>query len=234
MATLFGVSLGDNDTCAVQAAGGALVNGPFGTVTSVYGGDAFRQATVTGISTALITQPGADNGVILGEISYDAGKALFGGMTTTNYHGPSPDADALRRNILAYAAAGITASDVPLPAIAPLLLVGIAGVAAPDPGRLRDTLKKKGGRSGALRRSWCEVRSGSPGLRSFGTVTPPEYIHGGLAAELAIKHRAAEFSYRRRFVRLAENTIDISDNADDQGHAANHDRQPEHILHYKC
>jgi hypothetical protein len=143
MATLFGVS-GDNDTCAVQAAGGALVNGPFGTVTSVYGGDAFRQATVTGISTALITQAGADNGVILGEISYDAGKALFGGMTTTNYHGPSPDADALRRNILAYAAAGITASDVPLPAIAPLLLVGIAGVAAPDPGRLRDTLKKKG------------------------------------------------------------------------------------------
>lgn len=130
MDLLLGASLVNSDfcggDCTVQAAGNAIIDGPFGTLTSVFGGSYFSHATVTGADTALIVQAGTDNGVILGETRYGAGMALFGGMTTTNFHSPGADAVALRNNILAYAAEGVGASAaVPLPASAPLLVAGL-------------------------------------------------------------------------------------------------------------
>ncbi|UKM66538.1 HYR domain-containing protein [Flavobacteriaceae bacterium GSB9] len=41
------------------------------------------------------------------EASYGQGHVLFGGMTTTNFHSPQPDATNLRRNILYYASGKI-------------------------------------------------------------------------------------------------------------------------------
>jgi hypothetical protein len=63
-------------------------------------GDDFSHALIDGDVNPLIVTPG--EGVICGEISWGAGKVIFGGMTLTEFHEPKPEAIYLRQNIHAY------------------------------------------------------------------------------------------------------------------------------------
>ena len=67
-------------------------------------GNYFSHDIITGPSgTSLITCPNAQgNQVGLTELVIGCGKVFFGGMTSTSFHSPQPDADNLRQAILAY------------------------------------------------------------------------------------------------------------------------------------
>ena len=114
-----------NSNCDAVDPAHPIFTGPFATTTSFTGG-AFSHAIIGAGVTALM-EDGSGN-TLLGELSSGAGFALYGGMTTTNFHGPNPEAENLRRNILAYAA-GQVAQGVPAPATLPLIATGI-GLAA--------------------------------------------------------------------------------------------------------
>ncbi|HTY88874.1 MAG TPA: M4 family metallopeptidase [Candidatus Acidoferrum sp.] len=105
MAFGFGVTLVYSDFTTTANAADPLhpvFNGPLTPVGLAWSGNYFGHATVTGTNlTVLITN--ADNGrVVLGESACGNGLALFGGMTTDNFHTPQPQAANLRANILSY------------------------------------------------------------------------------------------------------------------------------------
>lgn len=103
-----------------------IFNGPFGTTTS-FTGNAFAHATVTGggITSLIKNEFG---GSVLAELLYGNGIALFGGMTTTNFQQPNPQALNLRANIIAYGA-NYGATAIPTPALLPGLIgMGIAAM----------------------------------------------------------------------------------------------------------
>lgn len=111
-----------------------VFNGPFTPVTTAYIGDWFGHAIVgPGLSAIIIGAPGdsQDGLTVLGETTFGAGLVLFGGMTTDNWHSPSPQAANLRANIIAYAA-GLTgppsAGPTSIPTLSPWTLVLLAAV----------------------------------------------------------------------------------------------------------
>lgn len=104
----FGVTLnygGADDAGTVTATVPAhpIFNGPFLPAGTNFTGGSFSHARVTGPGTVLIT---GDSGNlppnVLLEQTVGAGRILFGGMTTTNFHNPQPNAQNLRQNMLAY------------------------------------------------------------------------------------------------------------------------------------
>lgn len=101
----FGVTLIYTDVTAVAAAvdtNHAIFRTPFVPAGNLWSGNSFGHATVSGSGlTALITN--TSNGrIVLAEKGHGAGRVLFGGMTTANFHSPQPQADDLRANIIAY------------------------------------------------------------------------------------------------------------------------------------
>ena len=67
---------------------------------TVWTGGYFYHDTINGpAGTPLIT---GDFGKTLTELAYGGGKVLFGGMTSSSFHSPQPDADNLRKAILDY------------------------------------------------------------------------------------------------------------------------------------
>ena len=114
---LFGVTLNyDGNTTvgpAVVAATPAhpVFNGPFGSPGTSFTGNFFSHATVSGtdLGTIIARDPQAD--AVLAEMAAGSGHALFGGMTTNNFHSPQPNADTLRANIVCYAAQPDLADD---------------------------------------------------------------------------------------------------------------------------
>jgi hypothetical protein len=109
----------------VDAANGghSIFNGPFTPITTEYSGDFFGHATISGpgLSSLIVRDPEGDD--VLAEKSFGLGHVVFGGMTTTNFHAPQPEADNLRANILAYAS-NVTVEAVPEPSSVILLSLG--------------------------------------------------------------------------------------------------------------
>jgi hypothetical protein len=112
--------------------GHPIFNGPFPTTTSFTGVD-FAHGSVTGAGlTSLLDDPIARS--VLAERPIGDGLALYGAMTTTNFHLPQPDADNLRANILAYAESAVY---LPEPSAASGLLAGIIALACAQHRRKR-------------------------------------------------------------------------------------------------
>lgn len=73
--------------------------------TVVFTGGSFAHSNVLGGSISpIIRDTTVPAQIILGELNPGTGRVLFGGMTTTNFHDPDPQAAELRANILRYAA----------------------------------------------------------------------------------------------------------------------------------
>jgi subtilisin family serine protease len=78
--------------------------GPFTPVTTSYTGNFFSHASVNGGGLDPVLLSSTDQ-IVLAEMQWGLGLVLFGGMTTTNWHAPQPQADNLRANIINYTAA---------------------------------------------------------------------------------------------------------------------------------
>jgi Big-like domain-containing protein len=107
----FGVSLIYPSTfcnfgCNAVSSQHPIFNGPFVPVGTSFSGNSFSHATLVGSFTPLIQD--SSGRALLAEATVGRGLVLFGGMTTSNFHSPQPNANNLRRNILAYAAAHAT------------------------------------------------------------------------------------------------------------------------------
>ncbi|MEW5830355.1 MAG: LamG-like jellyroll fold domain-containing protein, partial [Chloroflexota bacterium] len=81
--------------------GHAIFNGPYTPAGTNYTGGSFSHASIAGGGITPLMS--GDSGRIpLAEKQWGNGWVLFGGMTTTNYHSPQPNAMNLRANMLAY------------------------------------------------------------------------------------------------------------------------------------
>jgi hypothetical protein len=71
--------------------------------TTSFTGNSFGHALVFGPGLNAILLSQETSAIVLGEKLVAAGVVLFGGMTTANFHGPQPQAEQLRANIIHYA-----------------------------------------------------------------------------------------------------------------------------------
>ena len=106
---LFGATLnytGGTAASTVVAASPAhpVFAGPFGATGTAFSGNSFSHATVSGSGLGAIINRTPQGDVVLAERAVGSGHVLVGGMTTTNFHSPQPNADNLRANIICYAA----------------------------------------------------------------------------------------------------------------------------------
>ena len=100
-----------------------VFNGPNGATGTSFSGNSFSHAYVTGGGLASIIDDD-QNRSVLGNVTYGGGLVLAGGMTTDNFHYPSPGAQNLSSNILNYAD---TQAVVPEPCSVALLAAGLVG-----------------------------------------------------------------------------------------------------------
>lgn len=77
-----------------------IFNGPYLPVGIAWTGNSISHGTIQGPD--LINLAGSGANIVLAMKQWGAGKAIFGGMTTVNYHGPAPEATHLRQNVLDY------------------------------------------------------------------------------------------------------------------------------------
>jgi len=92
---------GFSSTAVAVDPGHPIFNGPFTPVGTSFSGSAFSHASVSGggVTDVLL---GTGSAVPLAELSWGLGHAAFGGMTTTNFHSPQPQATNLRANLIYY------------------------------------------------------------------------------------------------------------------------------------
>ncbi len=133
-----GVNLtnGDFSTDPVSAVNPAhpIFVGPNATLTS-FDGSFFAHASVSGPGlTALMTD--SLGKVHLAEKSFGMGHAIFGGMTTTNFHDPEAEALNLRTNLLIYGAGAANQNPV-VPEPTSFAVFGIAALGLVGGGRRR-------------------------------------------------------------------------------------------------
>jgi hypothetical protein len=121
----FGVTLneafdgGRNTASAVNAAH-PIFNGPYTPTGLAWTGTYFSHNDVTGAGLTPLIIDGFGR-TILAEKDWGLGHAMFGGLTTDNFHSPSLEAANLKANILAYGAD----CAIPEPATGVLLALGI-------------------------------------------------------------------------------------------------------------
>jgi len=97
---------GSNDVQAAMPAH-PIFNGPYLPVGTTWSGTSFSHASVSGGNVvALITDLFDASLVPLAELSWGSGTAMFGGITTNNFHSPITEAQSLTANILSYLACG--------------------------------------------------------------------------------------------------------------------------------
>ena len=78
-----------------------IFNGPFTPTGTSFTGSAFSHASVSG-GDVINVMTGDSTNIPLAEKPWGLGHAVFGGMTTTDFHSPQPNADNLRANLLYY------------------------------------------------------------------------------------------------------------------------------------
>ncbi len=79
-----------------------ILAGPFTPVGTSWTGGSFGHARISGDFDTILVDQFSPSNVVLSEKSFGAGRVVFGGMTTTNFHSPLDEAFNLRANILAY------------------------------------------------------------------------------------------------------------------------------------
>lgn len=140
----FGVTLnygtiGGSGSATATVPGHAIFNGPYTPVGTSFTGSSFAHTTLTGPGTVLID--GDAPGPVLIEQVVGSGRVLFGSMTTTNFHGPQPEATNLRQNMLAYMSGGVVQTQaVPVPTLSEygmVLLAALLGLTGMMAGRRR-------------------------------------------------------------------------------------------------
>ena len=89
----------------------AIFAGPFAPVGTSFTGTSFSHDIITGTGYSAIMSGTA--GTALAEMTYGAGRVVFGGLTTDNFRDPDPQAQNLTRNIIAYADSPTTATPEP-------------------------------------------------------------------------------------------------------------------------
>ncbi|MFV2067560.1 MAG: hypothetical protein ACC645_11325, partial [Pirellulales bacterium] len=90
-----------SDTASAADPAHPIFVGPFSPITTSYTGTFFSHASLR--DDDLLPLMFGDQGEpVLAELNWGFGLALFGGMTTNNWHSPQPEASNLRANILAY------------------------------------------------------------------------------------------------------------------------------------
>ena len=88
---------------ASGASGHPIFNGPYTPVGTNWTGSSFAHSWLSGPGiTPLIVDIADASKILAAEKSWGAGKVIFGGMTTTNFHNTQPEATNLRQNILSY------------------------------------------------------------------------------------------------------------------------------------
>ncbi len=97
--------------------------GPLTPTATAMSGTSYGHATISGTGYTNILLDSADSGVVLAEKDWGAGLVIVGGMTTTNWHSPSPQAFNFRANLFNYAddygGAGCPPFDIAGPYCAP-------------------------------------------------------------------------------------------------------------------
>lgn len=83
--------------------------GPATPVGTAFSGNWFSHAFIVGadVTPLIIAAPGepVEGETVLGEMVFGSGMVLFGGLTTTKFHTPLPEASNLRANILSHVGA---------------------------------------------------------------------------------------------------------------------------------
>jgi len=116
-------------TADATVPGHAIFNGPNLPCGTTFTGTSFGHARITGTGlTNLMHDQAAPSNIVLAEKSWGAGTVMFGGMTTSNWHNPDPNADNLRANIFDYLSCGPVVADCPAPV--GLMADGITGTTA--------------------------------------------------------------------------------------------------------
>lgn len=79
-----------------------IFSSPFAPIATSFNGNYFGHAYVSGPGlTALVTDE-ETNEIVIGELSWGAGKVIVAGTTVTSWHWPQPDAVYMRYNIFHY------------------------------------------------------------------------------------------------------------------------------------
>ncbi len=97
-----GTSLAWDGNASAGQAGHAIFNGPYLPCGTTFFGNYFAHAWISGGATISLMDYMPAPGPSLTEKAWGAGRVLFGGMTTSNWHTPWPETDNLIANIISY------------------------------------------------------------------------------------------------------------------------------------
>ncbi len=92
------------DNAVAVNVGHPIFSGPLVPVVTSYTGTNASHATVTGNPALVPILVNENNRFSLSELAFGSGKVLFGGLTTSNFWSPDPEAGNLKANIIAYTA----------------------------------------------------------------------------------------------------------------------------------